>query len=59
MIFGRTDLRIGVSGGKFDAESDFEVCLAVAPQKLPKQLKFSLKNVLAENFPANLFGSKI
>ena len=32
-IFGRTDLRIGVSGSKFDAESDFEVCLAVAPQK--------------------------
>ena len=33
MIFGRTDLRIGVSGAKFDAESDFEVRLAVAPQK--------------------------
>ena len=32
-IFGRTDLRIGVSGAKFDAESDFEVRLAVAPQK--------------------------
>ena len=32
-IFGRTDLRIGVSGSTFDAESDFEVCLAVAPQK--------------------------
>ena len=31
--FGRTDLRIGVSGAKFDAESDFEVRLAVAPQK--------------------------
>ena len=33
MIFGRTDLRIGVSGAKFDAESDFEIRLAVAPQK--------------------------
>ena len=33
MIFGRTDLRKGVSGAKFDAESDFEVHLAVAPQK--------------------------
>ena len=33
MIFGRTDLRIGVSKAKFDAESDFEVHLAVAPQK--------------------------
>ena len=33
MIFGRTDLRIGVSGAKFDAKYDFEVHLAVAPQK--------------------------
>ena len=33
MIFGRTDLQIGVSRAKFDAESDFEVRLAVAPQK--------------------------
>ena len=33
MIFGRIDLRISVSGAKFDAESDFEVRLAVAPQK--------------------------
>ena len=34
MILGHTDLRKGVSGAKFDAESDFEVRLAVAPQKL-------------------------
>ena len=33
MFFGRTDLRIGVSGAKFDAESDFEVRFAVAPQE--------------------------
>ena len=33
MSFGLTDLRIGVSGAKFDAESAFEVNLAVAPQK--------------------------
>ena len=33
MISGRTDLRIGVSGAKFDAEADFEIRLAVAPQK--------------------------
>ena len=33
MIFGRTDLRKGVSKAKFDAESDFDVRLAVAPQK--------------------------
>ena len=35
-ILGCTDLRISVSRAKFDAESDFEVHLAVAPQK-PKQ----------------------
>ena len=33
MIFGRTDLRKAVSGSQFDAESDFEVRLAVAPPK--------------------------
>ena len=33
MIFGRTDLRIGVSEAKFDAEADFEIRLAVAPRK--------------------------
>ena len=33
MFSGRTDLRIGVSGANFDAESDFEVRLGVAPQK--------------------------
>ena len=31
MIFGRTDLRIGVSGAKFDAEVDFEVHFARVP----------------------------
>ena len=33
MIFGRTDLRIGLSEAKFDAEADFEVRSAIAPQK--------------------------
>ena len=33
MIFGRTDLRIGQSEAKFDAEADFDVRSAVAPQK--------------------------
>ena len=32
-FFGRTDLRKSVSRAKFDAESDFEVRLAVALQK--------------------------
>ena len=31
--FGRTDLRRVVSGAKFDAESDFEIRFAIAPQK--------------------------
>ena len=33
MILGRTDLRTDVSGAKFDAESDFDVYLAIARQK--------------------------
>ena len=36
MIFGRTDLRISVSGAKFDAEADFEVRFAVGLQKWDK-----------------------
>ena len=36
MFFNRTKLRKAVSGAKFDAESDFEVRLAVAP---PKSIK--------------------
>ena len=39
MIFGRTDLRIGLSGAKFREQSDFEVRLAVAPQKPSKNNK--------------------
>ncbi len=47
MIFGRTDLRTGVSGAKFDGEADFEVHLAVAPQKPDKNREkhnFRFKN---------------
>ena len=33
VFFGRTDLKIGASKAKFDAEPDFEVHLAVAPPK--------------------------
>ena len=32
-IFGRTDLRIGQSEAKFDAEADFQVRFAIALQK--------------------------
>ena len=33
LILDRTNLRISLSGTKFDAEADFDVFLAVAPQK--------------------------
>ncbi len=36
MIFRRTDLRKAGSGAEFDAESDFEVRLAIAPPKSTK-----------------------
>ena len=53
MIFGRTDLRKAVSGAKFDAESDFEVRLAVAP---PKSIKNNEKlNSDTERFPNFIF----
>ena len=36
MIFGRTDLRTGVSEAKFDARADFEVRLPPARPKPPE-----------------------
>ena len=48
VIFGRTDLRKGVSGAKFDAEAAFEVRSAVALQK-PGQNSEKLK-LRSENF---------
>ena len=51
MVFGRTDLRIDASEAKFDAESDFDVRLAVAPQK-PNQTRKKL------NFPSENFAKK-
>ena len=56
MILGRTDLRIGVSGPKFDAESDFEVHLAIAHQKPGqncKKLFFRSKLFADFYFPAS------
>ena len=35
-IFGRTDLRKGVSEAKFDAEADFDVKKSLAPPKSPE-----------------------
>ena len=47
-IFGRTDLRKSLSRAKFDEESDFEVRLAVAPQK-PRQIR-EKRNFETEKF---------
>ena len=48
-FFRRTDLRISLSRAKFDEEADFEVRLAVAPQK-PCQISKKWK------FWSNFFG---
>ena len=45
---GGADLRMGVSGAKFDAEDDFEVRLALAPPKLgqiDQKLNFRSKKI--------------
>ena len=56
MIFGRTDLRKAVSGAKFDAESDFEVRLAVAPRKPCQNRKKLLKiSIFFENLLFQFF----
>ena len=52
--FGGTEVRISVSGAKFEVESDSEVCLAVALQK-PDQISEKLLKFLAENFSAESF----
>ena len=54
MIFGHTDLRIGLSKAKFDAESDFEVRLSVAPPKPGQNCKTRIFR--SENFPIFLGG---
>ena len=65
-IFGRTDLRKGVSEAKFDAEADFDVKKCLAPPKSAenhekpkkKNEKFSEKNVKKSkiaNLPKRVF----
>ena len=52
MIFGRTDLRISLSGAKFDPEPDFDVRFAVArqnPRQIGKKQKKS-HDIFAEKF---------
>ena len=43
-IFGRTDLRKGVSEAKFDAEADFDIKKCLAPPKSPKNHEKSKNN---------------
>ena len=53
MIFGRTDLRKGISRAKFDAKFDFEVRLAVAPQKPGQNIEKLIFR--CENFANDFF----
>ena len=46
MIFGRTDLRISLSGAKFDAEADFDVHFAAARPN-PRQIS-DKRNIRSE-----------
>ena len=52
-IFGRTDLRISLSGAKFDEEADFDVRSAVGPPK-PHQIDENLI-FRSENFAKKKF----
>ena len=56
MVFCRTNLRRGLSGAKFDARFEFEVHLAVAPQKpgqTCEKLNFSARKIRDFSFPAS------
>ena len=56
MVFCRTNLRRGLSGAKFDARFEFEVHLAVAPQKpgqTCEKLNFSARKMCVYFFPAS------
>ena len=56
-IFGHTDLRISLSGAKFDEEADFDVRSTVGPPK-PHQVEENL-TFRSENFARNFFRRKI
>ena len=51
MIFDRTDLRISLSGVKFDAEADFDVRFAAARQN-PRKIGEK------QNFRSEIFAEK-
>ena len=53
-IFGRTDLRISLSGTKFDAEADFDVRFAAARPN-PRQIS-ETQNFRSEIFAEHFFG---
>ena len=55
LIFGRTDLRKGVSEAKFDAEADFDVKKCLAPPKSAENCKKPKKNS-RKKFWKNFFG---
>ena len=55
-IFGRTDLRKGVSEAKFDAEADFDVKKCLAPPKSAENREKPKTN--SENFSEKNFGVK-
>ena len=53
MIFGRTDLRISLSGAKFDAEADFDVHFAAArpnPRQISEKRNFQSEIFAEKNF---------
>ena len=53
MIFGRTDLRKGVSEAKFDGQADFDVKKCLAPPKSTENHEKPKK--IAKNFPKKFF----
>ena len=55
-IFGRTDLRKGVSEAKFDAEVDFDVKKYLAPPKSRENNEKPEK--FTKNFPKKILASK-
>ena len=56
LIFGRTDLRKGVSEAKFDAEADFDVKKCLAPPKSGENREKPKKN--PDFFPKKISASK-
>ena len=58
MISGRTELRIRLSGAKFDAEVDFDVHSAVASRNAKKLISETTKNQIFSNSFFRRFGAR-